>query len=130
MRGHQPLIERRLAGWRTDAVFVADVGHDKAGCWRDWPSWAMHAHVELEAKDRVRRLDLRFAAGLTVHLDAEDSQRMRELSDAFLAAGAVRVVGAVHAWRGEELRCVEMVIREAETAPEKAAQEQEEAWPA
>lgn len=112
MRGHQPLIERRLRGWKTDAVFVADVGLDALGCWRNWLRWATHAHVELEPSDRMRRMDARFAYGLTVHLDAADAQRLQGLADVFMQAGAERVVGVVSERRGDEVRAVQMLILE------------------
>lgn len=95
MRGHEVLIGLRMRGFAPVQVFVSD-GGDTLKAWRDWHQWTTHPHVEIDPKDRPRRLDLRFAAGLIVHLDAANSQRLDELSDALISAGARRVIGATY----------------------------------
>lgn len=113
MRGHQPLIERRLSGWRPQSVYVSDVGTGGDVAAATWPEWATLPHVALQAGDNVRRIDLRFAWGLTVFLCAASVERMEAIASAFLAAGAERVFGATYREQGEELRCDVMRVFEA-----------------
>lgn len=112
MRGHQPLIDLRLRGWQPSAVYVADAGLDGIGCWRDWPRLATDPHVELSTTDKPKRIDVRWAYGLTVHLDTLDAGRMRDLAAAFLAAGAARVFAAVREVAGEVVREVAFEVFE------------------
>lgn len=113
MRGHEPIIAKRLRGWVPSCVWIDD-GCDGLRLWRDWPTlreFSDQPHVEVEPKDRPKRLDLRFAAGLQVWLHGSDAGRVQALTEALVSVGAKRVLwslfGAERGLDGQEL-CVAM----------------------
>ncbi len=97
MRGHQPLIDMRRRGLKP---LLVDVDLEPNGC-DDWPNWCRTPIVQIEPKDAIHRIDLRFLVGLNVVVTGLDSSRVRRAFDACRAAGAARVVAfaqAVDEW--------------------------------
>lgn len=89
------MISMRRAGVVPDAVFVETAG-DRLGQWRDWSERTpQHAAIEIEAKDRPARLDMRCVIGLTVIVSGSDAQRVQAVADRCVQAKAGRVIGAV-----------------------------------
>lgn len=91
MRGHQPLIELRRCGMRPDLVSIAT----DPSPWRDWADWWEWTDVpqlEVPATDSIRLLDLRFLVGLNVMIAGLNGDRVRQLFDACINAGAARVL--------------------------------------
>lgn len=95
MRGHDPIIElrlRRLAPTMVSVHLVPALTQVSA----DWPTWSRFPVVEVPDSDSIRRLDLRFVAGLLVCASGQDVDRLRALHDACVAHGAKRVVSVAH----------------------------------
>ena len=93
MIGHMPLIRIRLARKRPKAVWVY-LGKDpldQAALWDKFEDSLGHAHIVIEDTDKIPFLDLRFAAGMQVHIDGEDYNRLLQAHVAFLKAGASEV---------------------------------------
>lgn len=99
MIGHMPLISIRKAGKAPKAVWIwVGMGGQKwAASWADFEDTLAHPQIQIEDKDRIKTLDLRFLVGLQVHIDGTDD-RVLEAHIASLKAGAKDVFTL---WRGE-----------------------------
>lgn len=99
MKGHQALIQMRMRGLVPASVFLdvdADAERIHSWVWRDWTTpahpWApLHAHVVVESKDAIPRLDLRCVIGLPAFVVGKGERALR-VRDACIRAGAKRVV--------------------------------------
>lgn len=85
MRGHDKIIQVRMDGKAPAFVFINDYP-----CQTDWFEHNDHATICVH-KDWIRTLDLRFLVGLSVSISASTEARAKDLRDACLAAGALRV---------------------------------------
>jgi len=93
MRGHEPLIAMRKAGFVPDWIFI-DMGEDALESWRDWPTMNnRRASILIEPKDR--HFDFRFAIGLPCYVAGEDMDRVHAVRDALIEAKAARVIASV-----------------------------------
>lgn len=116
MRGHEALVAMRRRGVRPAMADISD-GLDKLCAWRDWPDWDGTAHIEIQPADSIPLLDLRCLVGLFVFVWGLDAERVHQLHDACMAAGARAVMGAVYERNScGELRRVDSI----ETIPEIA----------
>ena len=107
MKGHEDLIAMRRQGYTPSAVWL-DLDPDSLEMWRVWPSfigvqWRKYpgersgfAHVLIEPKDSVPRLDLRFLTGLQAWVAGSDLVRVKQMHQACIDAGAERVLTTVH----------------------------------
>lgn len=100
MRGHEPLLAMRRAGFAPQAAWL---GLDANPLWRDWPLYGSHAQIEIELGEAINRLDLRCLVGMQVWIDGSDERRVLDLHTACLNAHAKRVLSAVNKpnYRGE-----------------------------
>lgn len=89
MRGHDKIIEARIAGSTPSIVFLNDYP-----CKTDWFDFSDYSTI-CTAGDPVTSLDLRFLIGLTVSISATSEQRAKALFDRVKQAGA-KVVAACH----------------------------------
>lgn len=95
MRGHLPLIAMRRNGLTPGLVsleLVPALTRSSA----DWSTWTTFPCIEVPDGESIRRLDLRFVAGLPVCTSGKDPERLRALHDACVAHGAKRVVSVAH----------------------------------
>lgn len=109
MHGHEPLIALRLRGQRPTLVGV-HIGPDRDWLASHWQEWeGLTPHLLIEPADSIASLDLRCLVGLMVDVsgDVSDAPRVRRVFDACVAAGASRVMGALHRTRGEIFEVVE-----------------------
>lgn len=93
MRGHQPLIEMRMARQKPRGVWIAH--RPSAFCmnWNRYGDMMHYPEVEILPTENLESLDLRFVVGLVVHAGGcEDFKRSKELHQALLAAKALRVI--------------------------------------
>lgn len=109
MRGHEPLQSmrrRRLA----PSMALVDLVPSYSRASADWPRWTTTPHLEVDDRETVRRLDLRCLHALpVVCCSGFDAERVDELHDACLAAGAERVFSSRYVtgpgeWGDESLR--------------------------
>lgn len=89
MRGHEKVIEARIAGKKPNIVFLNDYP-----CKTNWFETGEHATVSTDC-DSISSLDLRFLVGLRVSISALTEQRAKALFERVKAAGAA-VVAACH----------------------------------
>ena len=95
MRGHQPIVAMRHRHLMPPAVWVSTEQND---LWRDWALYGGNAHVEVEADDSPRRLDLRWVVGVpVVWVEGADKGRLMAVAKAFRDAGAKRVIAHLYA---------------------------------
>jgi hypothetical protein len=98
MKGHRQIVEMRQQGMTPPAVFVFDANPGPV----EWelPRYLPAVYV---GKDSPALADMRFAAGLRVHLKADDSARAEGWVDRLLQDGAAHVIqstqGEVYQWR-------------------------------
>lgn len=108
MRGHLPLVAMRKARTRPSLFVSIDVG--PMGPWLadNWHTDGLMPCLLIEPKDTVSRLDLRFLIGLDVNVSGYevDAQRVRQVFDACLEAGAARVMAGVMRNVAGEVRTV------------------------
>lgn len=94
MIGDLPLKRIRMAGKAPKAVWVWVGMHptELGALWHEIPEFVNHAHVDILPSDRIELLDLRFAIGMQVHVDGDDSRhRLLQAHRAFSEAGAKMV---------------------------------------
>jgi len=95
MRHHEPLIAMRSRGLKPAGI----VGFETDGFCPEWAQWASldpgNPRIEIEPKDAIQHLDLRFVVGLEVQVDGTDQRRVRELFAAAQDHGAARVIASV-----------------------------------
>ena len=80
MRGHEPIIAMRRCGVVPAAVWL----HDTPGRTdqpRKWTETGLQAQVEIDADENPRRLDLRFAVGLTLWVQSTDERRLQAITE-------------------------------------------------
>lgn len=100
MRGHTPILKMRLQRKRPSIVFMDDMNNPIANDWHDpgagyGQKWEPdHATVQIEAKDSIDRLDLRFLSGCRVSITGTTEQRAKAMFEACKRAGAVTVAAA------------------------------------
>ena len=100
MRGHTPILKMRLQRKRPSIVFMGDMNNPIANDWHDpgagyGQKWEPdHATVQIEAKDSIDRLDLRFLSGCRVSITGTTEQRAKAMFEACKRAGAVTVAAA------------------------------------
>jgi hypothetical protein len=117
MRGHLPILAMRRAGLTPTMVTLSDYPTE-TWSWRDWPEDSAHAQVEIDAKDSLPRLDLRYVVGLTVIVDGHNANRVNALGDAAELAGASRVIRIVY--RVERQRAVVGAVADSLTGESRA----------
>ena len=83
MTGHERIVSLRRQRLRPDAVFVTDVPPCNTGS------------VHVMPDDIPEMLDLRFLAGLLVHVSVEDTPHGRRIAAACASASA-RCIAAYH----------------------------------
>jgi hypothetical protein len=92
--GDMPLKRIRMAGKAPTAVWVWVGIHptEMSALWPEIPEFHSHPEVAILPSDRIELLDLRFAYGLQVHIDGDDSRdRILKAHRAFTEAGAKSV---------------------------------------
>jgi len=94
MRGHQELIKMRLEGLKPRGLWVC-YGIDNSRGWEAWSkagdTWPYPA-IEIQPIENLNQLDLRFAVGLTVHVESnEPLPKLKKIHDAFVNAKAKSV---------------------------------------
>ena len=95
MRGHETIIQMRLAGRKPSIVFVNDYP-----CKTDWSEFGEHATVCTDG-DTLSSVDLRCLVGLTASISASTESRAKALFAKAKQAGAVRVA-ACHVQQGKQ----------------------------
>ena len=90
MIGHQPLVKMRRAGYVPASLWVIDddwFPWDFDRLWPDRLKGLNHACIRIERSDTPETLDLRFAVGMRVLVEAlRGDDRARRLHDAFACA--------------------------------------------
>lgn len=100
MRGHTQILKMRLQRKRPSIVFMDDLNNPIAKDWHDpgagyGQKWEPdHATVQIEAKDCIERLDLRFLAGCCVSITGTTEQRAKAMFEACKRAGTATVAAA------------------------------------
>ena len=89
MKGHQPIIEMRMARKAPRIVFVNDYP-----CATDWFDNEGDAVTISTAGDDLSLVDLRFLVGLTVTISSPNEQRAKHLFD--LCKQYAKTVAACH----------------------------------
>lgn len=91
MIGDTPIVRMRKGGMAPKSVWVW-VGTSPASLasqWHEIPEFWAHPEVAILPADKIETLDLRFAVGLQVHIDGNDSKdRILAAHRAFSYAGA------------------------------------------
>lgn len=91
MIGDMPIVRMRKSGMAPKSVWVW-VGTSLmslASQWHEIPEFWAFPEVEISPADKIETLDLRFAIGLQVHIDGNDSkERILAAHRAFSYAGA------------------------------------------
>lgn len=105
MRGHKPIEAMRRKGITPPVVWVSDIDGIEVD---HWVRNGTDPEVFIGADDDVPRLDLRFAKGLRVEVHTFAEHRTADLVDAFVAAGADRVLGCVFELQKHGAECVAM----------------------
>ena len=89
MRGHLELIKMRLEGLKPRGLWVC-YGIDNS---RSWDAWSKardtlpYPEIEIQPIENLNQLDLRFAVGLTVHIQSnEPLPKLKKIYDAFVNA--------------------------------------------
>jgi hypothetical protein len=107
MRGHEPILAMRRGGFAPAAIWL----HDTPGSTdqpREWPKTGASGHVEIDAGENPRRLDLRFATGLTLWVQSTDPERLQAITEQARLCGVSRVLGALFTGQGEGMTCTAM----------------------
>lgn len=86
MKGHEPIIALRKAGFKPDFVCINDYN-----CDTDWDKWGETATVCV-ANEPIKTLDLRFLVGLRVSISGSDESRVKALFDACKRASCKQVL--------------------------------------
>jgi len=88
MRGHRELIAARLQGYAPSLVFLElDFGRIPLAV----------DQVQIEETDRLSSIDLRCVRGLNVSVSGVGSLRVKQIAQAAIHAGAMRVLTFVSA---------------------------------
>ena len=94
MRGHQELIKMRMEGIKPMGLWVC-YGVDHSRGWEAWSkagdTWP-YPEIEIQPIENLNQLDLRFAVGLTVHIQSnEHLTKLKKIHTAFVRAHAKSV---------------------------------------
>lgn len=111
MRGHEAILSMRRCGVTPASVWIDDTGGPFTGMSHPGTGWQVdtaQAQVEVLPTDNPRRLDLRFAAGLTVHLHTDRAERLQAFEETAQACGVGRFLGNLFAGSGHNRRVVRM----------------------
>ena len=110
MRGHQAILSMRRCGVTPASVWIDDTGTPTSGSnpHTGWQRDTAHAQVDVEPTDNPRRLDLRFAAGLVVHVHTDSASRLAGFEETAKACGVGRLLGNLFAGEGHQRRVVRM----------------------
>jgi len=81
VRGHEYLIELRRKTGRKPHYVIVTCGTDQTSGWKWWPALGQ-PEVEIEPKDIIRDLDLRWAHGLSLAIIGESEDRVLEFWEA------------------------------------------------
>lgn len=101
MRGHEPLLDMRREGFAPTCGVYVDTSPANPFWACDWVKHDLPlAFVDIAPEDNVAALDLRFAVGLYVTVAGEVLERVQEVAQALIDAGAA----TVHAMTTEVLR--------------------------
>lgn len=94
MTGHEMIIEMRKRHKRPKSVWVW-LGINPlslAALWPDLPDFWAFPEVDVDPKDTIEALDLRFLVGLQVHIDGNDTrERLLKMHRQVSLAGAESV---------------------------------------
>lgn len=116
MRGHEHIVELRRRGVVPIGGVIVDASpldaSQQATDWgREWGKAGMSmAFVDIEPSETIDRLDLRFAIGLEVQVSGDDANRVREVAQAFVKAGARRVIAGAGGMVGEEWKSTVFMV--------------------
>lgn len=110
MRGHEAILSMRRSGVTPASVWIDDTGKPTSGSdpRTGWQRDTAHAQVDVDPTDNPRRLDLRFAAGLTVHLHTDSEARLMAFEESAKSCGVGRMLGNLFAGSGLQRRVVRM----------------------
>ena len=110
MKGHEPLIAMRRKGHVPVGGLMVDTSPAGSDRWAgDWGKLGMSmAFVDIQPRDSLH--DLRFAFGLAVQVSGEDTFRVGQVAQAFVAAGASRVIAGVGRYIGEDYHVERMAF--------------------
>lgn len=111
MRGHEAILSMRRCGVTPASVWIDDTGGPVTSMSHPATGWQVdtaHAQVEVLPTDNPRRLDLRFAAGLVVHLHTDCANRLQAFEETAQACGVGRLLGNLFAGQGWQRRVVRM----------------------
>lgn len=107
MRGHEFVLQMRRAGVIPAACWLDDTGCRTCLPER-WPEGTAHAQVEIEPTENPRRLDLRFAAGMTLWVSSRSSERLHQIAEQAELCGVDRVLGAIYEGEGVQMKLTAM----------------------
>lgn len=103
MRGHEAIRAMRLVGAAPACVWLHDVPayteHTSPG--KGWQLSSNHAQVEVLEAEAARRLDLRFAAEMTLWVHTRSAARLQSFVAAAKDSGVARVLGVLLQGQGE-----------------------------
>lgn len=116
MRGQDAIIAMRQRGKKPALVFLDLLrDHQPDPMWRDWPGvQPAIATVWVQDSDAPARLDLRFLLGLNTVITGRDAERVQQLEQAAIEAGAARVIAVTLTI--DERRQEHRVVRVTDTA--------------
>ncbi len=100
MRGHTAIIKMRLAGVRPEVVYLDDFQSENAKDWhnpgaRYGEVWEPdYATVQIDPKDRITSLDLRFLNGIRVLASGSTEERAKAIFEACKRVGVSMVIAS------------------------------------
>jgi hypothetical protein len=94
MRGMQPLVAMRRAGYKPSMAFVdVDSPLHTQPVWSQWQHNTQdRATIDIPAGEMVGRIDWRPLLGMVVNVSGTDAKRVKTVAHAIEEAGAKRVV--------------------------------------
>lgn len=96
MKGLAALLAMRAEGFKPPVVFF-ETDACKAG---DWARGIPALHLQIEAREVLRRIDFRPFVGLVVVISGGDSSRVSAAAAGCAVAGAARVLTSVRKGHG------------------------------
>lgn len=105
MRGHRPIETLRRRGVKPAVIWVSDIDGIQVDRWH---RNGTDPEVLITADDDIDRLDLRFARGIRVEVHTFSEQLTAGLVEAFVKAGADRVLGCVFELHRHGAECIAM----------------------
>jgi 2-keto-3-deoxy-L-rhamnonate aldolase RhmA len=96
MRGHEKLIEMRREGLRPVGGIYLDTNPSNDYWSRHWTEHSMStAFVDIEPRENIEKLDIRFVTGLDVVVVGENESRVMRIGLKVFDAGAAKVLAIV-----------------------------------